>query len=51
MLSDGTYALLAGVLAGRLRRTGRARRRLDRASGIVYLGLGAGAALAGRPTP
>jgi threonine/homoserine/homoserine lactone efflux protein len=47
MLSDGAYATLAGLLAGRLRRTVRARRRLDRASGVVFLGLGAGAALAG----
>ena len=47
MLSDGAYALLAGALAGRLRHTVRARRRLDRASGLVYLGLGAGAAFAG----
>ncbi len=47
MLSDGAYAVLAGLLAGRLRRTVRARRRLDRASGVVFLGLGAGAALAG----
>ena len=46
-LSDGGYAVLAGALAGRLRRTVRARRRLDRTSGLVYLGLGAGAALAG----
>jgi threonine/homoserine/homoserine lactone efflux protein len=48
IVSDGTYALLAGALAGRIRRTARARRRLDRASGVVYLGLGAGAALASR---
>jgi threonine/homoserine/homoserine lactone efflux protein len=48
MLSDGGYALLAGALAGRMRRTARSRRRLDRASGVVYLGLGAGAVLAGR---
>jgi threonine/homoserine/homoserine lactone efflux protein len=47
MLSDSGYAVLAGALAGRLRRTVRARRRLDRASGVVFLGLGAGAALAG----
>jgi threonine/homoserine/homoserine lactone efflux protein len=47
MVSDGAYALLAGSLASRLRRTKRARRRLDRASGVVYLGLGAAAALAG----
>jgi threonine/homoserine/homoserine lactone efflux protein len=47
MVSDGAYALLAGSLASRLRRTRRASRRLDRASGVVYLGLGAAAALAG----
>jgi hypothetical protein len=44
ILSDGTYALLAGVLAGRLRRTPTARRRLDLSSGLVYLALGAVAA-------
>jgi threonine/homoserine/homoserine lactone efflux protein len=37
ILSDGTYALLASVFSGRLRRTPAARRRLDRASGVVYL--------------
>ncbi|GGO11818.1 hypothetical protein GCM10010116_23710 [Microbispora rosea subsp. aerata] len=47
MASDGTYALLASVLAGRLRSSARARRRLDRGSGVVYLGLGAAAALTG----
>ncbi|WP_067180971.1 LysE family translocator [Microtetraspora niveoalba] len=47
MASDGTYALLASALAGRLRRSARARRRLDVGSGVVYLGLGAVAALAG----
>ena len=46
MASDGTYALLASVLARRLRSSARARRRLDRGSGVVYLGLGAVAALA-----
>ncbi|GIH44932.1 Threonine/homoserine/homoserine lactone efflux protein [Microbispora rosea] len=46
MASDGTYALLASVLAGRLRSSARARRRLDWGSGVVYLGLGAVAALA-----
>jgi threonine/homoserine/homoserine lactone efflux protein len=44
ILSDGTYALLASVLAGRLRRTPTARRRLDLSSGLVYLALGAVAA-------
>jgi threonine/homoserine/homoserine lactone efflux protein len=47
ILSDGGYALLAGTLGGRLRRAARFRRRLDRTSGVVYLGLGATAALAG----
>jgi threonine/homoserine/homoserine lactone efflux protein len=51
VLSDGGYAMLAGTLAGRIRRTRMARRRLDRASGLVYLGLGASAAFAGRTTP
>lgn len=37
ILSDGAYAVLASVLSGRLRRTPQVRRRLDRASGVVYL--------------
>jgi threonine/homoserine/homoserine lactone efflux protein len=44
VLSDGSYALLSSALAGRLRGTIRARRRLDRSSGIIYLALGAFAA-------
>ena len=44
IVSDGTYALLASALAGRLRRTAKARRRLVRSSGVVYLLLGAFAA-------
>ena len=40
-LSDGGYALLAGAVAERLRRSGRARTRLRRASGAAYVGLGA----------
>jgi len=47
LLSDSTYALLSGTLSGRLRRSSSARRHLDRASGVIYLGLGATAALAG----
>ncbi|WP_204076190.1 LysE family translocator [Planotetraspora phitsanulokensis] len=45
MVSDGGYALLSSALAGRLRGSARARRRLDVGSGVVYLGLGAVAAL------
>ncbi|WP_219468136.1 LysE family translocator [Nonomuraea rhizosphaerae] len=41
LASDGTYALLSSALAGRLRRSARARRRLDVGSGLVYLGLAA----------
>ncbi|MFG1703663.1 LysE family translocator [Nonomuraea sp. M3C6] len=41
MASDGTYAMLASALAGRVRRSTRARRRLDVGSGLVYLGLAA----------
>jgi threonine/homoserine/homoserine lactone efflux protein len=47
VVSDGSYALLASALAGRLRRTPRARRALDRSSGVMLLGLGAWAAFAG----
>ncbi len=45
LLSDGTYAVAAGTLGRRLR-TARAERRLRRASGAVYLGLGVSATLA-----
>ncbi|GAA4969089.1 threonine/homoserine/homoserine lactone efflux protein [Nonomuraea thailandensis] len=41
MASDGTYAMLASALAGRVRSSARARRRLDVGSGVVYLGLAA----------
>jgi threonine/homoserine/homoserine lactone efflux protein len=47
IVSDGSYALLASALAGRLRRTPRARRALDRSSGVMLLGLGAYAAFGG----
>ncbi|MET8861668.1 LysE family translocator [Nonomuraea sp. NPDC004580] len=39
--SDGAYALLSSALAGRLRGSARARRRLDVGSGLVYLGMAA----------
>ena len=44
ILSDGSYALLASVLSGRLRNTAKARRRLDLSSGAIYIVLGAVAA-------
>jgi threonine/homoserine/homoserine lactone efflux protein len=49
VLSDGTYALLAAGAGRRLRETAAARRRLDRLSGGVFVGLGLVAALAGEP--
>jgi threonine/homoserine/homoserine lactone efflux protein len=45
VLSDGAYVLLAGALGSRLRSGRRARRRLAKASGGVYVGLGLTAAL------
>ena len=39
-LSDGGYALLAGAVAERVRRSPRARARLSRVSGAAYVGLG-----------
>jgi threonine/homoserine/homoserine lactone efflux protein len=48
VLSDGSYAVLAGTLGDRLRANVRMRRRLERASGAIYIALGAVAALAGR---
>lgn len=48
--SDSVYALLASALASRLRRSTSSRRRLGRASGLVYIGLGATAAFAGHRT-
>lgn len=47
LISDGLYALAAGTLADRLRRSAAIRRRLDRASGGIMIGLGAVAALTG----
>jgi threonine/homoserine/homoserine lactone efflux protein len=47
VVSDGAYALLAGTLATRLRRSPGARRALDRTSGVVMIGLGAYAATSG----
>ncbi len=47
MISDGTYALLAGTAAEHLRGSFRSRQRLDRISGTIIIGLGAVAALTG----
>jgi threonine/homoserine/homoserine lactone efflux protein len=47
IVSDGSYAMLASALAGRLRRTPGARRAIDRSSGAMLVGLGAYAAIAG----
>jgi threonine/homoserine/homoserine lactone efflux protein len=49
VVSDGTYALLAAGAGRKLRETAAARRRLDRLSGGVFVGLGLVAALAGEP--
>ncbi|MGD5626692.1 LysE family translocator, partial [Xanthomonas citri pv. citri] len=43
--SDGTFALLAASIGNRL----KARRRLERISGAVFVSLGVVAALAGEP--
>ena len=47
LLSDGTYALLAGSLAGRLRRSRRALTAERYVSASIFVGLGAAAALSG----
>jgi threonine/homoserine/homoserine lactone efflux protein len=47
VLSDGAYVLLAGAVGGWLRSGRRARRRLAKLSGGVYIGLGVSAALSG----
>jgi threonine/homoserine/homoserine lactone efflux protein len=47
VLSDGAYVLLAAAVGGWLRTGLRARRRLAKLSGGVYIGLGVSAALSG----
>ncbi len=49
-VSDGAYALLAGTAAEHLRGSLESRRRLDRVSGTIIIGLGAVAALTGHRT-
>jgi len=48
--SDCTYAVLADLLAGRLRASGRGARLRRHASGLVFLALGLTAAAAHRPS-
>jgi len=49
VLSDGTYALLAAGAGNKLRSAARTRRRLEKVSGGVFVGLGLAAAFAGEP--
>jgi threonine/homoserine/homoserine lactone efflux protein len=49
VLSDGAYALLAAGAGNKLRSAARARRRLEKVSGGVFIGLGLAAAFAGEP--
>jgi threonine/homoserine/homoserine lactone efflux protein len=49
MLSDGAYALAAGAIGGRLRRSATVGRWLDRVSGGIHIALGTFAALAKNP--
>jgi threonine/homoserine/homoserine lactone efflux protein len=46
--SDMAYVLLASLLAGRLKRSARARRRVARGSALTYIALGVLAALSGQ---
>jgi threonine/homoserine/homoserine lactone efflux protein len=49
VLSDGSYALLAAGAGNKLRSAVATRRKLERVSGGVFVGLGVAAALAGEP--
>jgi len=49
--SDLAYVLLSSLIAGRLKRSARARRRVARASALTYIGLGVAAALSGDRSP
>jgi threonine/homoserine/homoserine lactone efflux protein len=49
LASDAGYALLSAALAGRMRGSATAHRRLNVGSGLIYLALGATAALTGEP--
>jgi len=47
LVSDGAYAFAAGMLGARLRESPSVRRRVDRFSGGIYIGLGALTAFSG----
>jgi threonine/homoserine/homoserine lactone efflux protein len=49
VVSDGAYALAAGAIGDRLRRSARVRRALGAVTGSIYIVLGAFAALARNP--
>ena len=49
IVSDGTYAVAAGTIRQWLASRPRVARRGDRAAGAIYLTLGIGAAISGRP--
>ncbi|TNF70663.1 MAG: LysE family translocator [Acidobacteria bacterium] len=49
LMSDSTYALLAGTVGGWLRTNEKVRRAQRYLTGSVYLGLGVAMALSGRP--
>jgi threonine/homoserine/homoserine lactone efflux protein len=51
LLSDGTYALVSGTLASRLKARAATRRPRRQWSGLVLIGLGLFAATTRRPTP
>jgi threonine/homoserine/homoserine lactone efflux protein len=49
IVTDGTYALAAGAIGDRFRRSARVRRLTDRISGGIYVVLGALAAVVKNP--
>jgi threonine/homoserine/homoserine lactone efflux protein len=49
LITDGIYALAAGWIGGRLRRSPALTRRSETAAGVTYLGLGLTTALSGNP--
>jgi threonine/homoserine/homoserine lactone efflux protein len=51
LCSDGVYAVVAASVGRRIAERRAARARIERASGIAYIGLGVVAALARRPVP